>query len=71
MNGFTVNDTGIGQNVVQLLSAYHIGTVITGMTGINALNLLDSAHITIHLWPGEGTVREAIEAVFPDIKIFQ
>ena len=71
MNGFTVNDTGIGQNVVQLLSAYHIETVITGMNGINALNLLDGAHITIHRWPGEGTVREAIDAVFPDIKNFQ
>jgi predicted Fe-Mo cluster-binding NifX family protein len=66
-NGFTVNDTGIGQNVVQLLSAYHIETVITGMTGSNARNLLQGANITIHIWPGEGTVLEALKTVFPDI----
>jgi predicted Fe-Mo cluster-binding NifX family protein len=67
-NGFTVNDTRIGQNVVQLLSSYHIDTVITGKTGSNAHNLLQGANITIHIWPCEGTVRQALMTVFPDIQ---
>jgi predicted Fe-Mo cluster-binding NifX family protein len=67
-NGFTVNGTRIGQNVVKLLSSYHIDTVITGKTGSNAHNLLQAAKITIHIWPGEGTVRQALMTVFPDIQ---
>lgn len=67
-NGFTVNDTRIGQNVVKLLSSYHIDTVITGKTGSNAHNLLEAANITINIWPGEGTVRQALITVFPDLQ---
>lgn len=69
-NGFTVNGTRIGQNVVKLLSAYHIETVITGMTGSNAHNLLQAANITIHIWPGEGTIHQALKTVFPDMQNF-
>jgi len=65
-NGFTVHDTKIGQNVVKLLSTYQIETVITGMTGSNAHNLLHGANISIHIWTGEGTVRQALTAVLPD-----
>lgn len=65
-NGFTVQDTKIGQNVVQLLSSYQIETVVTGKIGSNAHNLLQGANISIHIWPGEGTVRQALTAVLPD-----
>lgn len=67
-NGFTVNDTRIGQNVVKLLSSYHVDTVITGKTGSNAHNLLQAANITITIWPNDGTVRQALISVFPDIQ---
>ena len=67
-NGFTVNDTRIGQNVVKLLSSYHVDTVITGKTGSNAHNLLQAANITITIWPNEGTIRQALISVFPDIQ---
>jgi predicted Fe-Mo cluster-binding NifX family protein len=67
-NGFTINETRIGQNVVKLLSSYHVDTVITGKTGSNAHNLLQAANITITIWPNEGTVRQALVSVFPDIQ---
>jgi predicted Fe-Mo cluster-binding NifX family protein len=67
-NGFTIDETRIGQNVVKLLSSYHVDTVITGKTGSNAHNLLQAANITITIWPNEGTVRQALISVFPDIK---
>jgi predicted Fe-Mo cluster-binding NifX family protein len=65
-NGFTVQDTKIGQNVVQLLSSYQIEIIITGNTGSNAHNLLQGANISIYFWPGEGTVRQALMALSPD-----
>jgi len=45
-----------------------IDTVITGKTGSNAHKLLQAAKITIHIWPREGTVRQALMTVFPDIQ---
>ncbi len=65
-NGFIVNNTKIGQNVVKLLSSYQTETVITGKIGKNAHSLLNGAHVTIRLWPGEGTVRQVLLALEPD-----
>jgi hypothetical protein len=31
-------------------------------------NLLEAANITINIWPGEGTVHQALMTVFPDIQ---
>ena len=65
-NGYIVNDSKIGQNVVKLLSTHRIRAVITGNVGQNARNLLRSTKISLHVWQGEGTVREAIAAIMPD-----
>ncbi len=60
-NGFMVSDKKRGQNAVQLLSSYHISTVITGKTGVQARNLLMNAHILLHICEREGTVNEVIQ----------
>lgn len=65
-NGYIVSDTKIGRNVVQLLSCHKVKTVITGKIGDNAHYLLQGSKITLHVWPGEGTVRQAIMAMMPD-----
>ena len=64
-NGYIVNDTKIGQNVVKLLVSHDVGAVITGHAGENAQKLLKSSEITLHVWDGEGTAREAIMAMMP------
>jgi predicted Fe-Mo cluster-binding NifX family protein len=65
-NGFIVHDTKIGQNVIRLLSSHQIETVITGKIGDNAHRLLQGSKIDLHVWPGDGTVRQALMAVVPD-----
>jgi len=65
-NGYIVNDTKIGQNVVKLLASHAAGAVITGHAGENAQKLLAGSGIELHVWAGEGTVREAVSAVMPD-----
>lgn len=65
-NGCTVNDTKIGQNVVKLLVFHSVHAVVTGHVGENAQKLLKSSGIALHVWQGEGTVREAVRAMMPD-----
>jgi len=65
-NGYIVNDTKIGQNVVKLLVSHSVSAVITGHAGENAQKLLKSSEIALHTWEGEGSAREAIMAVMPE-----
>ena len=62
-NGFIVSDTRIGQNAVQLLKMYGLDTVITGKIGKNARDLLKGAGISIRIFNGKGTVKDAIDTV--------
>jgi len=53
--------SGAGIQAAQFIAGQGAQAVITGSTGPNAFNVLQSANVTIYLFPG-GTVREAIEA---------
>ncbi|MEN6395528.1 MAG: NifB/NifX family molybdenum-iron cluster-binding protein [Methanoregula sp.] len=61
-NGFVVSNTRIGQNAVRLLKMNGLEAVITGEIGENAKALLDSAGILVHIFTGEGTVKDALDA---------
>lgn len=65
-NGFVLSDARIGQNAVKLLRMNGLEAVITGEIGENAQNLLKGAEISLKLSNTTGTVREAIEMLFPD-----
>jgi predicted Fe-Mo cluster-binding NifX family protein len=65
-NGFVISDTGIGQNAVRLLKMNGLDAVITGEIGDNARDLLKGAGISLCIFNGRGTVREAIDAVLKD-----
>ena len=65
-NGFVLSDARIGQNAVKLLKMNGLESVITGEIGENARNLLKSEEISITLFNGTGTVKEAIDALVPD-----
>ncbi len=62
-NGFVISDVRIGRNVVQLLKEYGLEVVITGDIGDNARNLLNGADISISIFNGKGTVKDAIDTV--------
>lgn len=60
-NGFVIRDTRIGQNAVRLLKNNGLDAVITGEIGENARSLLSGSDISLHLYNGSGTVRQAID----------
>ena len=60
-NGFVISDTRICQNAVRLLKNNGLDAVITGEIGENAWALLTGTDITLHIFRGQGTVRQAIE----------
>ncbi|HSA38973.1 MAG TPA: NifB/NifX family molybdenum-iron cluster-binding protein [Methanoregula sp.] len=62
-NGFVISDTRIGQNAVRLLKTNGLDAVITGEIGENARALLKGSEISLHLFNGPGTVRQAIDAI--------
>jgi len=62
-NGFVIRDARIGQYTVRLLKMNGIEAVITREIGENARNLLKGADISIHIFNGEGTVKDAIDTV--------
>lgn len=62
-NGFVISDTRIGQNAVQLLKMYGLDAVITGKLGANARDLLKGVRISIRIFNGKGTVKDAIDTV--------
>jgi predicted Fe-Mo cluster-binding NifX family protein len=65
-NGFVISDTGLGKNAVQLLKMNGLETVITGKIGGNAGDLLKGAGIAVHLFNGNGTVKDAIDTLPPN-----
>jgi len=65
-NGFVISDVRIGRNIVQLLKEYGIEVVITGEIGDNARNFLKSADISISIFNGNGTVKNAIDCFLPN-----
>jgi len=65
-NGFVVSTTRIGQNAVQLLKMNGLDAVITGKIGENAGDLLKGAGISIHIFNGTGTVKDALDATLSD-----
>jgi len=60
-NGFVISDTRIGQNAVRLLKNNGLEAVITGEIGENARALLNGSAISLRLFNGPGTVRQAID----------
>ena len=60
-NGFVISDTRLGQNAIRLLKMNGLEAVITGEIGDNARDLLKCAGISLYLYKGRGTVREAID----------
>jgi predicted Fe-Mo cluster-binding NifX family protein len=60
-NGFVISDTRIGQNAVRLLKDNGLDAVITGEIGENARALLSGSDISLYLYSGSGTVRQAID----------
>ena len=60
-NGFVISDTRIGQNAVRLLKNNGLDAVITGEIGENARALLSGSDISLYLFNGPGTVRQAID----------
>jgi len=60
-NGFVISDTRIGQNAVRLLKNNGLDAVITGEIGENARALLGGSDISLYLYNGSGTVRQAID----------
>ncbi|MCX6690357.1 MAG: dinitrogenase iron-molybdenum cofactor biosynthesis protein [Methanoregula sp.] len=65
-NGFVISNAKIGQNTVRLLKMSGIEAVITREIGENARNLLKGADISIHIFNGEGTVKDAVAAIALD-----
>ncbi|MDD1691536.1 MAG: dinitrogenase iron-molybdenum cofactor biosynthesis protein [Methanoregula sp.] len=62
-NGFVLSDARIGQNTVRLLKMNEIEAVITGEIGDNAKDLLKGAGISLHMYEGTGTAKNAIDAI--------
>jgi predicted Fe-Mo cluster-binding NifX family protein len=65
-NGFVISDARIGQNVVRLLKMNGLEAVITGEIGDNARDLLKGAEISISIFNGNGTVKDAIDSFLPN-----
>ncbi|RPI40611.1 MAG: hypothetical protein EHM53_01095, partial [Methanoregulaceae archaeon] len=53
----------IGQNTVRLLKMNEVEAVITGEIGDNARDLLKGADILLHMFKGQGMVKDAIDTV--------
>lgn len=65
-NGFVISDVRIGQNVVRLLKEYGLEAVITGEIGNYARDLLKGADISISIFNGNGTVKNALDSFHPN-----
>ena len=67
-NGFVLSNTGIGQNAVKLLKMNGLDAVITGKIGENAGDLLKGAGISVHIYTGPGTAKDALDVLSLDTK---
>ena len=65
-NGFVISNTRIGRNAVRLLKMNGLDAVITGKISENAGDLLKGAEISIYIFNGKGTVKDALDATTSD-----